>query len=79
MDQPERKRLSRRSLFTDALMTLAVFAYFTWVLKGHVPSNDPFDMWFWGAVSASCMAAVFWLGLQMFKVVLREQRADRKK
>jgi len=28
----------------------------------------------WGAVSSSCLTAVFWLALQMFRVVLRASR-----
>lgn len=79
MEKPAPKPLDRKAIAVDAVLTLAVFAFFTWVLKGHVPSNDPFDIWFWGAVSATCMAAVFWLGLQMFRVVLKHQRAGRKR
>jgi heme exporter protein D len=47
--------------------------FFTWILRSHVPSNDPFFIWLWGAVTASCLAALFWLALQMFRVVLRAQ------
>ena len=37
-------------------------------------------MWLWGAISASCLAALFWLALQMFRVVLKAQveAKDRK-
>lgn len=79
MEPPERKPLDRKALAVDAVLTLAVFAYFTWVCMSHVPSNNRFDIWFWGAVTSSCITAVFWLALQMFRVVLRAQRAEHKK
>ncbi len=78
MDEPAQKPARFRRLAADAVMTLSVFAFFTWVLTGHVPSNNPFDIWFWAAVGSSCMSAVFWLGLQMFRVVLDAQRAEKK-
>jgi len=78
MDLSEPKPAARLSLLVDAVLTLAVFGLFTWILRGHVPSNDPFDIWFWGAVSSGCLTAVFWLALQMFRVVLRAQRSARR-
>ena len=75
MDQPDRKLDSRLPLVVDAGLTCAAFGLFTWVLRGHVPSNDPFNIWLWGTVGASCLTAVFWLALQMFRAVLRAQRA----
>jgi len=79
MDQYELKPRGRATLAVDALLTLAVFVLFTWICSGHVPSNDPVEIWFWGAVTASCLTAVFWLGLQMFRAVRRAQReAERK-
>jgi FtsH-binding integral membrane protein len=65
------------TLALDAGLTLAVFAFFTWILRSHVPSNDPFSIWLWGAITASCLAALFWLALQMFRVVLRAQIAAK--
>jgi len=79
MDQPEPNPARRASPLIDAGLTLIVFAFFTWVLRDHVPSNDPVNVWVWGAVCASCLTAVFWLGLQMFHAVYRLQRAGRNK
>lgn len=78
MDQPERKPLRARTLAVDAGLTLAVFAFFTWILRSHVPSNDPFYIWLWAAITASCLAALFWLALQMFRAVLGMQLASRR-
>ena len=53
MDPPGRKPLRGITLALDAGLTLAVFAFFTWILRSHVPSNDPFYIWLWAAVTAS--------------------------
>jgi hypothetical protein len=78
MDQPDRKPARGITLALDAGLTLAVFAFFTWILRSHVPSNDPFYIWLWGAITASCLAALFWLALQMFRAVLRAQLEARQ-
>ncbi len=78
MDQPESHPPARSTLLVDAVLTLAVFALFTWILKGHVPSFDPVNAWLWGAVSSSCLTALFWLALQMFRAVLRAQQNPPK-
>ncbi len=79
MDPPDRKSLRGLTLALDAGLTLAVFAFFTWILRSHVPSNDPFHIWLWAAVTASCLAALFWLALQMFRAVLRAQLAAKQR
>lgn len=78
MDPSDRKPLRGITLALDAGLTLAVFAFFTWILRSHVPSNDPFHIWLWAAVTASCLAALFWLALQMFRAVLRAQLAAKQ-
>jgi hypothetical protein len=78
MDRPERKPLRGLTLAVDAGLTLAVYAFFTWILRSHVPSNDPSYLWWWGAVTASCLAALFCLALQMFRAVLRAQLETKR-
>jgi hypothetical protein len=77
MDLPKGTPAGRATLALDAFLTLAVFVFFTWILRSHVPSNDSFFIWLWAAITASCLAALFWLALQMFRVVLRAQLAAR--
>jgi hypothetical protein len=79
MSQYDLPPRSRASLAVDAVLTLAVFVFLTWIMTGHVPSNDPFNIWFWAAMTALCMTAVFWLALQMFRAVLRKQREAGRK
>lgn len=80
--EPEPKLTSRTSLAVDAVLVIAFFALMYAILSPHVPSQDPKMILFWGGLSSALMAALFWLALQMFRVVLRFQReqraADRK-
>ena len=79
MDQPGRKLATPASLALDTVLTLAVFAFFAVILRPHVPSSDPGDIRLWAAVGASCLTGVFWLCLQMFRLVLKAQREQQKK
>jgi hypothetical protein len=79
MSQPEQKHTSPASLAVDAVLVVAFFAYLYSVVSTHVPSTDPKMIVLWGALCAACMSAVFWLCIQMFRVVLRAQREAHKK
>lgn len=74
------KLTSPVSLAVDAVLVAGFFAYLFTLLKSHVPSNDPKMVVFWTALTAGCMSGVFWLAVQMFRVVLKAQRlANAKK
>ena len=79
MAQPAQKQTSPASLAVDAVLVVAFFAFIFSVLKSHVPSNDPRMINLWAAIAASCLTGVWWLCIQMFRVVLRAQLAARKK
>jgi hypothetical protein len=82
MAQPETtetKFTSRGSLLLDAILVLVFFIYIYTLVSTHVPSNDPKMILFWGGMCAACMSGVFWLCVQMFRVVLRAQRAERRR
>ena len=83
MDQPQenppRERLtSPLSLLIDFILMAAFSIYMFGVLKSHVPSNDPKMIVLWGILGTSCLTGVFWLTLQMFRVVFRFHRASKK-
>ncbi len=79
MAQPEQKFTTPASLAVDAILVLAFFVgMYLWV-SPHVPSNDKSMIMLWGGLSAACLSGVFWLCIQMFRVVLRAQLAARKK
>ena len=78
MDQPETKHTTPGSLALDAVLSLAVFTFFLLIFRSHVPATNPKWIYIWAAYGASCMTGVFWLALQMFRVVVRFQRGNRK-
>ena len=79
MSQSETKFTSPASLAVDAVLVLAFFLFIYTLVSPHVPSNDKNMIVLWGALCAACMSGVFWLCIQMFRVVLRAQLADRRK
>ena len=78
MAQPETKHVTPVSLAVDAVLVIAFFLYLYSLVSPHVPSRDPKMILIWGGLCAACMSGVFWLCIQMFRVVLRAQRAARK-
>ena len=79
MAQPGTKLTSPASLLVDAILVIGFFLYIYSIVSPHVPSNDKSMILLWGGLCAACMTGVFWLCVQMFRVVLRTQRADRRK
>jgi len=78
MSLPERKSVTPTSLVVDAVLCLAFFAILFGPLRSHVQSHDPKMIALWAGLTAACLTAVFWLAVQMFRVVLRAQREARK-
>ncbi|HWA11362.1 MAG TPA: hypothetical protein VG838_18125 [Opitutaceae bacterium] len=80
MAQPEKTKLvTPVSLAVDAVLCLACFVYLYGVNRSHVPSTDPKMIMIWGAATSACMTGVFWLCVQMFRVVFRAQREAKRK
>ncbi|MSU23642.1 MAG: hypothetical protein EXS32_07450 [Opitutus sp.] len=79
MAQPEQKHTSPASLAVDAVLVVAFFLLIYRLVAPHVTSTDPQMIRIWGGACAACMTGVFWLCIQMFRVVLRAQRAAGKK
>jgi hypothetical protein len=78
MQQQESKLVTPASLAVDAVLVIVFFFYMYGVASTHVPSKDHRMILFWGAMGSACLTAVFWLTLQMFRVVVRAQRAGAK-
>lgn len=78
MSQPEAKLVTPVSLVVDAILVLGFFAFMFSILQSHVPSNDPKMVTLWSGLTAACMSGVFWLAVQMFRVVYRGQVSARK-
>jgi hypothetical protein len=78
MAQSEQKLTSPVSLVVDAILVVAFFLYLYSLVSPHVPTSDGKMTLLWGGLCAACMTAVFWLCIQMFRVVLKAQRTDRR-
>ena len=65
----EQKHVTPLTIAVD-LALVAVFFYFMfgWV-KSHVPGTDPKAVPVFGALTAICVTGVFWMAIQMFRVV----------
>jgi len=78
MSSPEKKPFSVVALVIDLILTAIAFVIFYKLVHTHVPSTDPAMIKLWGALTAGCLTGVFWLALQMLKVVYQFQRETRK-
>lgn len=78
MSTPEKRPFSFVALAIDLVLVAVAFVIFYSLVNSHVPSNDPKMVMLWGGLTAGCMSGVFWLALQMMKVVFRFQRDSRK-
>lgn len=78
MAQSENKPVTLVSLIVDAILVIGFFVFMFTLLRPHVPSNSLRDIVIWAGLTSACMSGVFWLTIQMFRVVLRAQLAARK-
>jgi hypothetical protein len=78
MQKPEDKLVTPASLAVDAVLVIIFFIYMYSVVSTHVPSKDHRMILFFGASCAACLTLVFWLALQMFRVVVKVQRAESR-
>lgn len=79
MAQPEQKYATPASVAVDMLLVLGFFiGLYNWV-SPHVPSTNPKMIMLWSGLTAACMSGVFWLTIQMFRVVFKAQREAGKK
>ncbi len=72
------KLTSPVGLVVDAILVVGFFAFLFSLLKSHVPSNDPMMVFIWAGLTSGCMSGVFWLAIQMFRVVLSAQCLAKK-
>ena len=78
MAQSDNKLVTPVSLVVDAILVIAFFAVIYSLVSGHVPSNNKTNVMIWGGLTSACMSAVFWLAVQMCRVVYRAQKANRQ-
>jgi hypothetical protein len=79
MATSDAKLTSPLSLVVDFVLVAAFFVFLFTLLRPHVPSNDPTMIAVWAGLCSVCMSSVFWLCIQMFRVVLSAQLAAKRK
>jgi hypothetical protein len=78
VNPPEKKLVTPASLAVDAVLVLAFFVFMFTVLRPHVQSHDLVNIVIWAGLTSACLSSVFWLAIQMFRVVYRAQHASKK-
>ena len=78
MSQSPQKHTSPASLVVDAALVIVFFVLMYLFVSTHVPTNDVKMRLLWGGLCSACVTGVFWLCVQMFRVVFRAQREDRR-
>ena len=71
----ESKLVTPGSLTVDVVLCAGVFVVLYHLVRSHVPSADPQMVRLWAGMTGGCMTGVFWLAVQMFRVVRRAQLA----
>ena len=74
MEQPKMKFVTPASLAVDGVLLVIFFIYMYTVVSTHVPSRDHRMILLWGAAGSLCLTIVFWLALQMLRVIVKVQR-----
>ncbi|MFA6289421.1 MAG: hypothetical protein WC661_18730 [Opitutaceae bacterium] len=75
---PEPKLVTPASLLVDLILVGAFFVVMFGLMRSHVFSDDVRIVSAWSGLTAACISGVFWLVIQMFRVVVRAQRAEKK-
>lgn len=78
MAQSETKLVTPVSLVVDAVLVIGFFLFMYKLVSPHVQSYDKTYILLWGGLASACMSSVFWLALQMCRVVYRAQKAAAK-
>ena len=71
--------ISKKGLVIDRFLTILFFAYMFFVLKPHVPSEDPIAVTIVAGMTSFCMSGVFWMAASMFRVTLVDYNRNKEK
>jgi hypothetical protein len=70
----EQKHVTRVTIAIDLVVVAALFVFWFGVCKNHVPSTDPKFVNLFGALTAISITGVFWIAIQMFRVVVAGEK-----
>jgi hypothetical protein len=75
MDNMKPKLITKQAVIIDLVLTVVFFVWITSILKKHVPWGERGDtaVLLGAAYCGLCLAGVFWMALNLFRVTLADQ------
>mgnify|MGYP001353210885 CR=1 FL=1 len=68
------KLITRNGVVIDLILTAIIFCFLSWILRPYVPAQTEVYTNVFAVFTASCLSGLFWLVLQMFRVVYTDMR-----
>ena len=73
-DDNTQKLVTRNGVVIDLILTTIIFCFLSWILRPYVPAQTEVYTNVFAVFTASCLTGLFWLVLQMFRVVYTDMR-----
>jgi len=75
MDNMKPKLITKQAVVIDLVLTVVFFVWITSILKKHVPWSEAGEtaVLLGAAYCGLCLAGVFWMALNLFRVTLADQ------
>lgn len=79
MDNLKPKLITKQAVVIDLVLTVVFFVWITSILKKHVPWSEAGDtaVLLGAAYCGLCLAGVFWMALNLFRVTLADQMLQK--
>ena len=73
------KLVTKQAVVIDLVLTVVFFVCITSILKKHVPWSEagPTAVLLGAAYCGACLAGVFWMALNLFRVTLADQMLQK--
>lgn len=75
MENMKPKLITKQAVVIDLVLTVVFFVWITSILKKHVPWSEAGEtaVLLGAAYCGACLAGVFWMALNLFRVTLADQ------
>jgi nicotinamide riboside transporter PnuC len=79
MDNMKPKLITKQAVIIDLVLTVVFFVWITSILKKHVPWAEAGQtaVLLGAAYCGLCLAGVFWMALNLFRVTLADQMLQK--
>jgi hypothetical protein len=79
MDNMKPKLITKQAVAIDLVLTVVFFVWITSILEKHVPWGErgDFAVLLGAAYCGACLAGVFWMALNLFRVTLADQMLQK--